>query len=79
MTPFQFVLLPLKITNVFAVNIYLAILKQECQYYGSTCLSSYRVLTKPPENVEETSSQFSVFIEYVPRPLYWFSSSTGYS
>lgn len=31
MTPFQSVLLPLKTTNVFAVNIGLAILKQECQ------------------------------------------------
>ncbi|XP_040348683.1 GPI alpha-1,2-mannosyltransferase 3 isoform X3 [Herpailurus yagouaroundi] len=36
------------------------------------------VLTKPPQNVEETSTQFPVFIKYAPRLLYWFSSSTSH-
>lgn len=53
--------------------------KQDCQYYDSMCLFSYRVLTTPHENLEETSSKFPVFFKYAPRPLHWFSSSTRHS
>ena len=69
--------LPLKI--IFAINIHLAIRKKNYQCYHSMCLSLYRILAKQLENMEETSSKFSVLIKYAPCPLYWFSSSTRYS